>query len=47
LQCTLPIGIGLKEAYAPGGSAIDIGRREIPTAIARHTSIAEIVGEDE
>ncbi len=41
------IGIRLAEAHALGRNAIDIGRAEIPTTVARHVRIAEIVGENE
>ncbi len=41
------IGIGLREAHALGGDAVDIGRREIAAAIAGDIGIAEIVGENE
>jgi hypothetical protein len=41
------IGIGLREAHSLGGDAIDVGRREIATAIAGHVGIAEVVGENE
>jgi hypothetical protein len=41
------IGIGLGEAHALGGDAIDIGRGEIAAAVAGNIGIAEIVGENE
>jgi hypothetical protein len=41
------IRIGLCEAHALGGDAIDIGRGEIAATVAGNIGIAEIVGENE
>ena len=41
------VGVGLGEAHAAFGDAVDVGRREVPPAAAGKVRVAKIVGHDE